>query len=823
MQKNIKSTKFTSFVKNLKGFFLKKKKKHLNPTKDEEENKNESDFFRTLKNLIILNLKKEYVIKYFQRPHSTRTKIETRSIAEYLCKNKKNIFINNIRKLGIYKLYHIVQVLNIEKFKKGEIIFNYKEPTNKFCIILEGKLSLYLPYFHKDLITIQEFLEYFFYIKKNFPKTFALIEIKNEKLFDSLQKLKLSNYDINTLSDIKKETKKEFYVEKSQKVCEICEGNSFGEIGLIYNLSQNYNVIAETDTYLLTMNRSDFMKIMRAIIENEILLKEFAKLRKYSYIFSSWSNFSLGQIVNYYIPVKFIKKEILYNQKDFSDSFYIIHEGLFDVYCELSLAEFSKYKNYILKNDKNVLDWIREEKEKNKINIDKIIEHIKIMKEKNAYPKDKDDIDKNLSYIKKRALAQGEEDSQQLINIKLNEDILSEKNTKIKIKLFTLQKNDFIGFYDSIELKSRFFTVECTSDKGELNKIRILDFIVFIASNHGLDLQNIYDYIQEKKKSLIERVYKNLDIYLNNNKRIIKNVYSLAFSYLDKKKTKTYKENTYSIKNMKNLYIDSDGNNNLIDRIRKSINSKKKIYSLTHSQNIKSKILNKRKQNTEKINGNLMETINYYQKTENVKSKLRLKNKKNILSNKRAQTQTNLSSNNLTKSYSSNKNQESFKLLNIDDKNVNSYSNFFKDKICFCGDKEENYKIQNNSMRIPLVMYNKKFELIRYRDLSFDNKLEKYLTNFLGIYNTKREKSKKIMDYRNSIKAKKRMKNFDRKNLIFSNFIKDHSTRKPRVMSAYTSLKKNKKINDYKNDNNKDILSIMKYLDKSRKNELFKN
>ena len=79
------------------------------------------------------------------------------------------------------------------------------------------------------------------------------------------------------------------------------------------------------------------------------------------------------------------------------------------------------------------------------------------------------------------------------------------------------------------------------------------------------------------------------------------------------------------------------------------------------------------------------------------------------------------------------------------------------------------------------------------------------------------------MDYRNSIKAKKRLKNFDRKNLIFSNFIKDHSTRKPRVMSAYTSLKKNKTINDYKNDNKKDILSIMKYLDKSRKNELFKN
>lgn len=62
------------------------------------------------------------------------------------------------------------------------------------------------------------------------------------------------------------------------------------------------------------------------------------------------------------------------------------------------------------------------------------------MKEVNKYPKIKDDIDKNLSYIKRKMFEQDEEDSQQLINIKLNEDILTEKNTKIKIKLFTLHK-----------------------------------------------------------------------------------------------------------------------------------------------------------------------------------------------------------------------------------------------------------------------------------------------------------------------------------------------------------------------------------------------
>ena len=816
MQRNNKSTKFTSFVKNLKGFFCKKRKRHHVKITNDDEYTTESDFFRTLKNLIILNLKKEYVINYFKKQHSLRTRIETRSIAEYLCLNKKNIFFNNIKKFGIYKLYNIIKILNIEFYKKGQIIFQYKEPTNKLSIIFEGKISLYLPYFHKKLISIKDFLDYFFFLRKNFPKTFNLIEHKNQNLFESMQKLKSANYDIKVLSNINKETKKEFFVEESQKVCEITEGNSFGEIALLYNLPQNYNIIAETDVYLLTMNRSDFMKILRLIIENEILVKEFAKLRKYSYLFNSWSNFSLGQIMNYFIPVKLIKKELLYNQKDFSDSFYVIREGSFDVFCELSLSEFSKYKNYILKNKKNVLDWIKEEKEKNKINIDKIIEHINYMKEANEYPKEKDDMDKNISYIKKRMLEQDKEDSQQLINIKLNEDILTEKKTKIKIKLFTLHKNDFIGVYDSLELKGRFYSVQCSSDKGELNKIRILDFIVFIASNHGLDLENIYEYIKEKKKSLVERVYKNLDIYLNNNKRVIKNVYLLAFSSFDKRNMKISKENEYSIKNMKNMNMENEGNNHLIDRIRQSINYNKKIYSLIQSENNNTKNFQKHKQIGRKINNNFNKlNNNIYSKKEKEKGKSKIRFKlakeKYIIINKRAKTQTDSSSNNLDKSFFSKNNQILYntKVQPLDIYSNNSI-NLLRDKISIT-DKEE-YKSKSNNMNTSInpVMYDKKFELIKYRDLSFDNKLEKYLTNTLGIYNTKREKSKKkITGYKYNTKANK-------KKLFFLN---EHLKKRTRVMSAYTTstkerIKKNKKS---------DFMNFVKYLNKSKRNEIYNN
>ena len=823
--KKIKSTKFTSLVKNLKGFFFKKRKKALKILNN-DENKNETNFFHTLKKLMISNMKPEYVIKFFKKAHSLRTKIEIRSIAEYLCKDEKNIFFNNMKKFGIYRLYNIVQVLDIEQYKKGEIIFNYKDPTFKLKIILEGKISLYIPYFNKKLMSIKYFLDYFFHLKKHFPKIFTLVEQRNQYLFDDLEKLKLHNYNINVLSYIDKEEKKEFYVENSQKVSEINTGNSLGEIGLIYNLSQNYSGIAETDIYLLTMNRSDFMKIIRQPIENEILFKEFAKLKKFSYIFNSWTNFSLGQIMNYYIPVKLIKKEVLYRQNNFSDSFYIIREGTFDAYVELSLSEFSKYKNYILKNNKNILDWIREEKEKNKIITDKIIEHIQLMKETNCYPKDKEGIDKNMIYIKKRMLENGEEDDEQLINIKLNEDILAEKTTKIKIKLFTLQKNDLIGVTDSLELKSRYFSVECTSDKAVLDKIKILDFIIFIASNHGLDLQNIYQYIKEKKNHIVERVYKNLECYLNNHKRIINNIYLLAFSSFEKRKMKILKEDAYAIKNMKNLNVDSEGNNNLIDKIRKSVNDKKKVYSLTQSENYnRNKSFQRKKQKKEKTLNNLIELNNINQNEEEIKSKpkLRLNSSKNRFKENKSKTQSNLSLYSFSRSTSSQRKNPIFRLkknktINLNnDKYTNTIPNILKYKLNML-QKEENMNSKNDNANISSIMYNKKFELIKYKNISFDNKLEKYLTNFLGIYNTKREKShRKSNEYSKDKTQKKQKKRFDVKNLIFYNNI--NKRQKIRIKSAYPTLMTNKVIRE----KNEDMMKMVCYLDRNKRNDIYKN
>ena len=178
----------------------------------------------------------------------------------------------------------------------------------------------------------------------------------------------------------------------------------------------------------------------------------------------------------------------------------------------------------------------------------------------------------------------GEETDEKLINLKVNEDILKEKDKKIKIKLFTLKNNDFIGLEDSIELKRRFYNVKCVSERGSLNKIRILDFILFISSNHGLELQNINNYIKERKNTIIERIYNILTREHNNNLRTINNAYSIALSSYEKRKkldSKNKTENNYNINLNKKL-----NNNNFINKIKQLIQNSSKVNDLLQVKDI---------------------------------------------------------------------------------------------------------------------------------------------------------------------------------------------------------------------------------------------
>ena len=740
---NTKSAKFTKFVMGLKGFFLKKRK--IITKKRNENDVVESDFFKVMKDMMVLNIRKEDVIKYFKKDRALRAEIETRTVADYLSSDKKNVFFNTIRKVSKGKLYNLVQNLSLEFYKKDDLIFQYKEPMNKFCIILEGTVSLYLPYFLKKFISVKEFLSYFFYIKDHFPKSFNRVEKKNEYLFDGIYKLKVNEYNPGCISEDEEMQKQDFFIEEYQNVYNINEGNQVNQISILYNLSQNFNGIALTDVQILSLNRSDFMTILRLILEEE-LSKEFIKLRKFCYIFNSWNNYSLAQIMNYYIPSTLINEELVYKQKDESDSFYIIQEGVFDVYCEISIDEFSKYKRYLLKDNKSVIDWIKEEKEnKNKISVEKIIDYIQWKMKVEEYPEKRDIIDKNMFYINKNLLNKEEENDEQLINLKVNEEILKEKNKKIKIKLFTFHKNDFIGLEDSLDLKSRFYNVECVSDRGRLNKIRILDFIVFIASNHGLDLQNIINYVKERKTTIVDRIYSNLIRKLDSNKRIINNAISLALSSYEKRNNIFIKSKN---ENLNEVNFTNKRNNNIIDKIPHLNQTNKRlcIFNQFNAQRKKSASIRR---------SILLNQLAKNEVKKNNMPKLEWRFNYDMHEKNKVIYQPNISIY-LMRNSPDKKNKNSAKVFQFKGKTMNDENNCFKNMSFSKSNKLFQKRIQR--YKLTQSIYDKLIVRNRNKNSPYNNKIDKEICNMTGIYNTKRELFKKRLVYLSSSELKKHRK-----------------------------------------------------------------
>ena len=782
---NAKSAKFTRFVMNLKGFFLKKRK--IITKKKNENEVVESDFFKVMKDMMILNIRREDVIKYFKKDRALRAEIETRTVADYLSSDKKNVFFNTIRKVSKGKLYNLVQNLSLEFYKKDDLIFQYKESMNKFCIILEGTISLYLPYFLKKFISVKEFLSYFFYIKENVPKSFNRVEKKNEYLFDGIYKLKVNEYNRSCISEDEEMQKQDFFIEEYQNVYNINEGNQVNQISILYNLSQNFNGIALTDVYILSLNRSDFMTILRLVLEEE-LSKEFIRLRKFCYIFNSWNNYSLAQIMNYYIPSTLINEEFVYKQKDESDSFYIIQEGIFDVYCEISIDEFSKYKRYLLKDNKSVIDWIKEEKEnKNKISVEKIIDYIQWKMKIEEYPEKRDKIDKNMFYINKNLLNKDEENDEQLINLKVNEEILKEKNKKIRIKLFTFHKNDFIGLEDSLELKSRFYNVECVSDRGRLNKIRILDFIVFIASNHGLDLQNIINYVKERKATIIDRIYSNLIRKLDSNKRIINNAISLALSSYEKRNNIFIKSKN---ENLNEVNFTNKRNNNFTDKIPYLNQTTKRLYTFNQFNGQRKKSASIRK-------SILLNQLAKNEVKKNNMPKLEWRFNYDIHEKNKVIYQPNISIY-LVRNSPDKKNKDRSKGFQFKKNGLSDESNYIKN-MSF---SKSNKLFQRSIERYKLTqsIYDKLIVRNRNKNSSYNNKIDKEICNMTGIYNTKREVFKKKLVYLSSSELKKHRKMFNNYKLSQSNEVKKKQAKPIFAVLSITditdginSIKKNSK------------------------------
>ena len=305
--------------------------------------------------------------------------------------------------------------------------------------------------------------------------------------------------------------------------------------------------------------------------------------------------------------------------------------------------------------------------------------------------------------------------------------------------------------------------------------MRIIDFIVFIASNHGLNLENIIKYVNERKNAIVERLLNKLNRELINNKRNILNAYSIALSSYENRKLLNLKmktDNIYNINYLSNLNTNKtlinkikelDQNNkanNINIEYKEKSNKTKRKKSAKFNRTLFLKQLNQiidNKNSKKNKNWNLNEENEYFSE----------KSKKKTVGNISSYRLTTPNTSNTNRKISSYRNKKPFNINNYNNKNIFLYdeNDFTKEKTYF------KYKNIFPDINLTITnLYSKKYDLMKNKDLSYINrKLNKEITNMTGIYNTKREISKNNLKVSSSPNKNKKHKR------ISSNYKLSHS------------------------------------------------
>lgn len=178
------------------------------------------------------------------------------------------------------------KLMIIEEFDSGDTIVSYGDIGDKFYIILSGELSVIVPVFTENHDQVDK-------------------EMKEVKI----------------LSD----------------------GDYFGELALIRGGLRAATVKARTSSLLVVLKKNDFKKILSAVTEKTI--NEKVEVLKKIPLFSPISHLELQKLSYYFSEVKFSKGQIVYKEKNHSETLYFIKSGEF----KLTKSDFDQHDTSVHK------------------------------------------------------------------------------------------------------------------------------------------------------------------------------------------------------------------------------------------------------------------------------------------------------------------------------------------------------------------------------------------------------------------------------------------------------------------------------------------
>ncbi|EAS02812.2 cyclic nucleotide-binding domain protein (macronuclear) [Tetrahymena thermophila SB210] len=270
-------------------------------------------------------------------------------------KQEKNFLMKGIQGLQLFQEYkdifsedqmnhQLFKEIQLKCFKKNEVIFNIGDHGSTYFIILLGSVFCLLREATQQQPQGDSYQNE--NAHSNDPKTISQ-DINNIKRMKSREVLPQVNkkQSAKDASVYTEEEQEDLYqIKKIYPNLECVKiykaGEAFGEISLMTNSSRTATMVCREDTYLMTLNKQGFEKIVGAYHEY-IVRERLAFLQRFSF-FKEIHPSKLLSILLFMNIEKFEQKNVIYKQGDDIDYVYFIKSGEIELFTNICLDSLAQ-------------------------------------------------------------------------------------------------------------------------------------------------------------------------------------------------------------------------------------------------------------------------------------------------------------------------------------------------------------------------------------------------------------------------------------------------------------------------------------------------
>lgn len=450
----------------------------------------------------------DQVIDLLKIPKHNRLKQENTLISAYLI-NHFPYFKSLKTENNPLKLEKIVSSLTLETFNKGEHIIHYGDECDKTYFLLKGNITFIKPTLLQKQLKLSEYITLMRDIRYNeldIKKYNRHLE-KNDHIsinLDTLFKLDNNATTTSTHAYFMNKTMM-FYIEHDIIIGNYKHDYTFNDNACISPItSSTITIRVNSTSWLVSINNSDYMKVMREL-EEKRLEKELIAFRKEYPLFQHWNVHQLIRMFGSFQSRTLTQGDYLYKQNENSEYIYIIKSGTFQMYTLVSFGWLRQFFEYISNARNNVINELSNCSYKLPFKESELKRIYDIMCSKQQQSPCVYDV------LKNNGVRCCEDKSTTRVvdfeNIKQEEEQLVNPFNVFKILIRVINYKDVIGYVEALEMKQRFTFVKCVSQQGEVLLLKRFDFMKLMNVNEDEDNRKMLnDIITQKKMVLCRKI-----------------------------------------------------------------------------------------------------------------------------------------------------------------------------------------------------------------------------------------------------------------------------------------------------------------------------